>query len=99
MGLDATPTGEAQIREIFHLKTRGGWALVLEEDFTGRVYVNGIIESDRGSASYKGPEYMDRISEGKAWVAVVIKGESRSLFEVGQWVKFYKQQSLSDNSR
>src|SRR5262249_5904073 len=63
-------TGEGEIVSMFHL-TRRGWVLVLEPNFRGAITRNGIVESDRGSATFTGPEF-GRGHGGGAIVGVLV---------------------------
>ena len=80
--------GEAEIRDTFAISARGQ-VLVLEEGFFGTIPRDGIVESDAGRAAYTGPDFLDSIREGKAWVAVRIDPSVKALFAPGQRVKLY----------
>ena len=84
-------TGEAQIESIFRISGRG-WVLVFldsRETFRGRLFAGGIVESDRGAAPYKGPDFVDA-KDRKPRLGVIVPDEARAFFEVGQWMRFFK---------
>jgi hypothetical protein len=87
--LTSKMTAEGEIREVFAIVGRGQ-VLVLEEGFRGTIHSNGLVKSDRGTATYTGPEYVDStISEGKSWIAVIVDPSVNKLFARGQRVTFY----------
>ena len=63
--------------------------LALENGFSGKISTDGEIQSERGIAPYKGPDFLDYISEHKAFLTVIVRHEFAALFEVGQEVTFY----------
>lgn len=86
------PTAEGQIEATFPITGRG-WVLMLNSDFHGTIPANGIVESDRGSAPYIGPELGQRKRNGTTTgvVGVLVDSKFKAYFEPGQWVRFYKR--------
>lgn len=81
-------TGEAEIKDVFTM-TRGH-VLVLKEGFRGTIHTNGIVKSDKGTATYTGPEFLDSVREGrswlegKSWLGVIIDPSFKELLARGQ---------------
>ena len=89
---DLELTGEGTVRDLFRI-TGHGWVVVLEEKFSGKVAVGGILESASGRATIQGVEIVDS-REGsrlKGRLGLLISETAKSLFEVGQQVRSYKQ--------
>jgi hypothetical protein len=86
----AATTAEGEIEDAFAIKGRG-WALLLKEGFRGNIHKNGIVESDRGSAPYTGPEFAD--SRTRSLLAVIVAEGLKETFVPGQKVRFYRQPS------
>jgi hypothetical protein len=80
-------TGEAEIDQVFSLTT--GRVLVLKNEFRGVIYRDGIVESDRGTAVYTGPEFLH--SRELDAVAVIVGDEFKELFIPEQLVRFYRK--------
>jgi hypothetical protein len=93
------PTGEGEIETTFTMTGRG-WVLMLNSDFHGTIPANGIVESDRGSAPYIGPELGERKRNGTTTgvIGVLVDSKFKEYFERGQWVRFYKRPELSGPS-
>jgi hypothetical protein len=89
-GLTSKISGEGEIKDLLAITARGQ-VLVLENGFRGTIHTNGIIKSDKGSATYTGPEYLDSIREGKPWLGVIVDPSVKELFARGQRVTFYGQ--------
>ena len=87
----SSATGEGEIDNLFDI-TRRGRVLVIRNGFRGTIRSNGVVESDRGAASYKGPEFLDGKDETGlrcAWLAVIVSDDAKELFAIGQSVRFY----------
>jgi hypothetical protein len=94
--LASDPTGEALIESKFRVSGRG-WMLVFldsPETFKGKVFSGGVVESDRGAAPHKGPDFVDATNR-KPRIGVLVRDEAGTLFEIGQWVRFYKSAERS----
>jgi hypothetical protein len=87
--LTSKMTGEGEIRDVFTISP--GHVLVVEKGFRGTIHGNGIVKSDRGVATYTGPEYLDAIAEGKSWLAVIVDPSVKELFPRGQRVAFFRK--------
>jgi hypothetical protein len=89
--LKSSMSAEAEIDHIFTLTGRGT-VLVLKEGFRGPIPTGGIIEGNRGTTTYSGPEFVDRISgSSKSTLAVIIDDEAKERFTPGEWVRFYNR--------
>jgi hypothetical protein len=62
---------EGEMKDRFLLSGRSE-VVVLKEDFRGKIFGNGIIESVQGTTDYRGPEFVDRIRDQKSWIAVTV---------------------------
>lgn len=87
--LTSKMTGEAEIEDVFTM-TRGH-VLILKEGFRGTIHRNGIVKSDKGTATYTGPEHLDSVSEGKSWLGVIVDPSVKELFARGQRITFYRK--------
>jgi hypothetical protein len=83
------PIGEAQIESMFRISGRGWVLLFRAGDIHGKIFRDGIVQSDRGAAPYKGPDHARRIN-GPPTLGVLIADNAKPLFEVGRTIRFYK---------
>ena len=85
--LTSKMTGEAEIEDVFTMSR--GHVLVLKEGSRGTIHTNGIVKSDKDTAAYTGPKYLDSVR--KSWLGVIVDPSVKELFARGQRVIFYRK--------
>lgn len=70
MDVHGAVTGQAVIRDIFAISTRGR-VLVFEGLAEGLVQRDGMVSTRQGTMSYRGPEIVDHV-DGTASLAIIV---------------------------
>jgi len=64
-----------------------GLVLVMKDGWQGKIAIGGVVESERGSEIYSGPDFVD--AKEQSWIAVTVPTTAKEKFSPGASVKFY----------